>query len=146
MNAYTNVEPLSSYSTAPIIIKNQWLGSDTVGVEGIALNPEIAKKLGWTYTEQGLFKWVNTVGEVMVESLWWKDGCIDLPPYERDCEVSEGFLVVASPLAATQILRLLKEPEWFLLVQRSSVSDRRVLQSPAFQFSEPFLPVSNEHK
>jgi len=120
----------------PLIVKNQWVGADTDGADWIALNPYVAKKHSWTLAQEGLFRWTNDAGEVMVETVWWKDGCIQLPPYERDCEVGEGFLVIASPSAFAQILSLLNEPTRYLLVRRSCVSDHQVIQAEAVRTNE----------
>lgn len=125
----------------PLIVRNQWLGSDTDGADWIALNPQVGKKLGWTLSPDGLFRWVNAAGDVMAETVWWKDGCVELPPYERESEVAEGFVVLASPAAASEILKLLKEPSRYLLVQRSCVADHQVLHAPAVQATEPVVPL-----
>jgi hypothetical protein len=62
----------------------------------LAFNPFIARKLHWTLSSKGLFRWIDKDGEVMVESIWWTDST--LTHSERlSAEVGEGWLVVATP-------------------------------------------------
>lgn len=136
-DSYAGAVPNAGDPANLVIVRNQWMGSDTDGTDWIALNPAIANKLGWTLASDGLFRWVNATSEVMVETVWWKDGCIELGPYERDTEVGEGFIVMASPVAAEEIFRLVQEPTRYLLLQRSCVSDKRVLEAQAVHLSEP---------
>lgn len=136
-NAYAEAAPYNGNPANPVMIRNQCLGSDTDGTDWIALNPGIAMKLGWTLAPDGLFKWVDDCDEVMVETVWWKDGCIDLGPYEADAEVGEGFIVLAAPVAAEKIYGLIPEPTRFLLLQRSCVSEQSVIEAQAVKFSEP---------
>jgi hypothetical protein len=137
--------PIASYAGAvphgvdpanSVVVRNQWLRSDTDGTDWIALNPAIAENHGWTMAADGLFRWVNSIGEVMVETVWWKDGYIELGPHGRDAEVGEGFLVVASLTAAEQIFQLVQEPTRYLLLQRSCIEDDHVLEAQAVRSSE----------
>jgi hypothetical protein len=78
---------------------------DTPGRQWLAFNPAVARRLGWLPDEGGLFRWRDGTGSMMVESLWWEDGCPELrPPHPRD-EVGSGWLVVASQLGAEAIRR-----------------------------------------
>ncbi|MBX7242936.1 MAG: serine protease [Bacteroidia bacterium] len=67
----------------------------------LVLNPELGEFLGWNNGDN-YFQWRNKKGEIMVESIYWTDGNISIPPY-LDCEVGEGWLVVASEKAVTEI-------------------------------------------
>ena len=79
-----------------------WL--DSPGADWLALNPAVAFRLGWSIADDGLFRWVNDQGRVMVESIWWMDGrpmlLADGLPEE---EVGEGWLVLACECALAQI-------------------------------------------
>ena len=86
-------------SILPIIIHHTSYGYDFPGSDWLALNPSIGSKLGWYLSDNGLFRWLDDKGEIMVESVWWKDGLIDQAPPHLDDEVGEGWLVVASPVA-----------------------------------------------
>ncbi len=46
---------------------------------------------------------MDDAGDVMVESVWWCDGLLPRP-YQRDTEVGEGWLVLATPAAMEQVL------------------------------------------
>jgi hypothetical protein len=72
--------------------------------EWLAFNPVIAIQLGWYLSEDGIFRWVDEQGNIMVESRWWQDGPMDRqPPRTREI-TGEGWLVVAST-EAQMILR-----------------------------------------
>ncbi|MGP1272742.1 MAG: ATP-binding protein [Phycisphaerales bacterium] len=137
--SYSGAVPHEGGATDAVIVRNQWIGADTDGSDWIALNPAIAKKLEWTLSSDGLFRWVNGTDEVMVETLWWKDGCVELGPYQRETEVGEGFLVVATPGAAEEIFRLVQKPTRHLLLQRSCVADHCSLEAPTVYRSEPLV-------
>lgn len=95
---YVNINP----NEAPIIIRNYGSGYHSAGVDWLALNPAIGLKLGWNLSNEGLFRWVNKQGEIMVESIWWMDGLPDHSPPIGD-EVGEGWQVVGSQSAIEQI-------------------------------------------
>ena len=40
----------------------------------LALNPILAADIGWRPAQDGLFRWVNDTGELMAESIWWRQG------------------------------------------------------------------------
>jgi|GEM_PF-1893458 len=136
MASYTRVVSYKVNRSNPVIVQNQWIGADTDGADWIALNTAIAKKLGWTLAPDGLFRWINGIGEIVVETVWWKDGCFEMGSYEQDTEVGEGFLVVATPVAAAEIFRLVQEPTRHLLLQRSCESDGRVQKAQAAHLCE----------
>lgn len=70
----------------------------------LAFHPLIAERLGWHLDTAGLFRWLNSEGQTMVESLWWQDGpCDRLPPHLYDV-CGEGWIVIASKDAERSIL------------------------------------------
>ena len=142
---YVTASPLKPDPANLIVVRNQWLGSDTDGTNWIALNPTVANRLGWSLAPDGLFRWLNASGEIMVETVWWKDGSIERGPYERDTEVGDGFLVLASATAADEILALLQNPTRFFLVQRSCIADKKHMQGAATQSCEIFT-ISGQAK
>ncbi|HOJ11791.1 MAG TPA: hypothetical protein PK733_14525, partial [Clostridiales bacterium] len=85
------------------VIYSQPLQVEIGKTEWLAFNPCLAFHLGWKLSTEGLFRWVNKNGEIMVESIYWKDGPINrLPP--RMAEIcSEGWIVAASKKAAELI-------------------------------------------
>lgn len=92
----TNIDPL------PLIIYNESYEFESWGINWIALNPRIGKELGWHISKDGLFRWLDDEDNIMVESIWWKDGIIEefFPSFS---EVGEGWIVVASKSAIESI-------------------------------------------
>ena len=90
-------------ASSPIIVARQTFGYDSPGQDWIALNPAIALGLGWKLAKEGLFRWTDEDGNIMVESIWWVDGPLGYPPPRFDDEVGEGWLVLASESALEQI-------------------------------------------
>jgi hypothetical protein len=96
-------------SNKTLVTKNFGRGFDSPGDSWLAFNPGIAREIGWHPADEGLFRWIDADGAVMVESRWWYDGIMDLQPYERD-EVGEGWLVVASKEAYKLIREYVNQP------------------------------------
>jgi hypothetical protein len=136
-NSYARSALLEMEPSLPVVVRNQWLGSDTDGTDWIALNPLIAYEIGWKLAADGLFRWVDDIGEVMVETVWWKDGRVELGSGEPDAEVGEGFLVEATPTAAEAIFKFVQEPTRFMLLQRTCRSDAYATPRQSIQFCEP---------
>ena len=77
---------------------------DSPGGKWLALNPAVGFRLGWSIAGDGIFKWVDDQGHVMVESIWWMDGRPTLlDDGLAEDEVGEGWLVLASEHASDQI-------------------------------------------
>lgn len=76
-----------------------------IGVtEWLAFNPAFAMRLGWSLSEEGLFRWIDADGIIMAESIWWQDGPMDRQPPHINEITGEGWLVVVSPEAQISIL------------------------------------------
>ena len=116
-----------------LVVRNQSFGTDTEGTEWIALNPAIAAYLGWKAADGGLFRWVDTAGEVMVETLWWADGNISLTPPKNENEVGEGWIVLASRKAFEAICKLVRSPRRSLFMTRSYSEEGRKIEAPSVQ-------------
>jgi len=68
----------------------------------LALDPEFAKRQGWKPSTKGHFAWEDTQGEVMAESLYWRQG----NPYmgnHRENEAGEGWFVVLANKTLAEI-------------------------------------------
>ena len=74
--------------------------------EWLAFNPSLAHHLGWRPDPARLFAWQTPQGEPLVESVYWVEGNPAMRPYQHDSEVGEGWLVLASPAALTQLHQL----------------------------------------
>ncbi|ATG88311.1 ATP-binding protein [Methylomonas koyamae] len=99
------------YSRQELIGASKWL----------AFNPAVSIQLGWRLSKDGVFRWVDDTGQIMVESRRWQDGPIDRqPPRTREI-TGEGWLVVASSKAraiiqenigAVGMIRAVKRSIW----------------------------------
>lgn len=72
----------------------------------LAINPKICLDSGWTLSSEGNFRWIDSMGNIMVESIYWQDGNWD--NYERllDSETGYGWHIVASS-EAVQTIKLI---------------------------------------
>lgn len=68
----------------------------------LAFNPLVARHLGWKPALQGLFAWQHQ-GQLMVESVCWSEGNINMPAHQPDSVAGEGWLVLASAEALRQL-------------------------------------------
>jgi hypothetical protein len=85
-------------------VVQHWSGGYvTPGSEWLAFNPELARALGWEPSDCGLFAWQSN-GSRMAESIWWADGIVEqtLESYD-ECEVGEGWVVVVSAAALSDL-------------------------------------------
>ncbi len=82
---------------------------DHGGIEWLALNPSIGFSLGWSISEEGLFRWVDDNENIMVESIYWKDGSVSRQPPKMDDICSNGWLVIASDEAVEKIREVIGE-------------------------------------
>ncbi|MCR5890528.1 hypothetical protein LRS06_23120 [Hymenobacter sp. J193] len=100
-DAYRDLQP----SSGALIIGREQLNSLTQQSAWLAFNPALAKSLGWQPAPGKLFGWQNQDGELLVESVYWMSGNVDMPPPHTNSEAGEGWLVVASAEALAQLLR-----------------------------------------
>jgi hypothetical protein len=87
---------------------------ETPGNRWLAFNPSVALSLGWILDTNGLFRWLDESGDVMVESLLWQDSLFEHQPPKLDDEVGWGWLVRAS------------QPGWTAIVGAYQVRSRAV--------------------
>ena len=106
----------ASNPSAALAVRNTDYGYDSPGSDWIALNPSIAAELGWSRVADGLFRWIDDDGDVMVESFWWTDGNVEFDHigFGPD-QVGSGWVVVASERAFRQI------EEWYGTSSRGSI-------------------------
>lgn len=90
----------------------------------LALNPRIGFTLGWRFSDEGLFRWIDDTGAVMAESLWWQDGNLAVNDHSGLDEAAyEGWLVLVSPEGWERMRPLLRHCD----IQRAagrSIPDR----------------------
>lgn len=100
-NTVTNKPSLVIYGSDSYI--------DHGGYDWLALNPAIGISLGWSFSSEGLFRWVDENDNLMAESIYWKDGPISRQPPKLDDICSNGWLVVVTQKAADQIRKVIGE-------------------------------------
>lgn len=75
-------------------------GSLLSDVRFLALNPYLGLNLGWSFATEGLFRWTDSTGEIMAETVKWSLGNIDAHDTGGYRErAGEGWLVLASEKA-----------------------------------------------
>lgn len=94
----------------------------------VAFNAARARELGWTPSATEPFRWDNSEGELMVRSIYWKDGWIWLEP-PRFESLGEGWMVVATESALEQIGRAFPEAETQLWVERHAHGEKKYEES-----------------
>lgn len=68
----------------------------------IAINPVLARHLGWEPESTKQFAWKNSEGELMAQSIYWSNGNTSMTP-RKDGEVGEGWFVTVSEDGLKQI-------------------------------------------
>lgn len=103
--AYEDYEDIAiGKSSRILVIENFDYGFCSPGGRWLALNPQIAKQLGWQRDPSQLFAWKSSSGTPMVQSIWWKDGVLENEhPVTKDSEIGDGWLVIASPDAIKEL-------------------------------------------
>lgn len=109
----------------PLIIRHFALGTPTPGEDWLALNPAVGRQLGWKPGSEGLFRWVDTDGQVMVESLWWNDGDFFSDTGHSGEQVGEGWLVLAKQDAFMQLCRQYQPLKRVAVLERRYQKDGR---------------------
>jgi len=85
----------------------------------MAMNSNVARKLGWTLCPTNPFEWRDSAAHSMVKSMYWKDGWIWLEPPSFEA-LGEGWYVLASDLAVEAIRRAFPDAQTHLWVERHS--------------------------
>ncbi len=109
----------------PLVICHLALGTPTRGEDWLALNPEVGRQLGWKPADEGLFRWVDTDGQTMVESLWWNVGDFSSDTGHSDEQVGEGWLVLAKQDAFMQLCRQYQPLKRVAVLERRYQKDGR---------------------
>jgi len=112
----------------PLIVRHTAYEYDSPGENWLALNPAVGYQLGWNLAENGLLKWVDDEGQVIVKSTWWADGFVGQSPPHLDEEVGEGWLVIASQAAWDAIASEFGTSKRTVNVERSFRRDGQLLR------------------
>ncbi len=85
----------------------------------IALNSGLAKTLGWVPSPSRQFEWLDESGNLMVKSIFWRDGWIGLEPPRYE-SLGEGWLVLATDSGLARIREARPNAQYHLWVERHS--------------------------
>ena len=99
LNSYAGL----SVSGGSCVVLHHGTAYDTPGENWLAFDPELARDLGWTPVDGGLFEW-RRGDTAMAKSVWWSDGLTEQSmEVWKQCEVAEGWLVMVSEEAVTEL-------------------------------------------
>ena len=88
-----------------VIIRDHIFNQFDLKSKWIAINPVLARHLGWEPEPAKLFAWKNSQGELMAESIYWSNGNIHMMQ-RNEGEVGEGWFVIVSEGGLEQIKSL----------------------------------------
>lgn len=94
------------YKTNAIVIRRGgYFYMYTLKETWIAINPDIAKSLGWRHSDKGMFAWEDEKGNVMAQSFYWRSGNVQYI-WRTDEELGEGWFVVVSKEAYSALRKV----------------------------------------
>ncbi len=88
-----------------------------------AINASFARRLGWRPSDDEPFEWVDSSGNLMVKSVYWRDGWIWLEP-PRFESLGEGWLVLSTEQGIRSIRTASNNCELHLWVERHSHGEK----------------------
>lgn len=107
---------LNDFTSLPLSVVH---GGGMRTPEFLALSPALGLHLHWQPTTDGLFKWVDTGGEVMAESVRWQEGNSVLREFRgQDSLSAKGWAVIAHPKALAAIAEAMPGARRFTVVRR----------------------------
>ena len=131
--AYARIRAPSEH----FVIAHTPYNAHTPGARWIAFNPRIAYELGWHLASEGNFRWVDETDNLAVESVWWRDGSLNRYDRLKDCQVGEGWLVLATEDAYARLVGRTLNLNRGGLVRRR----RGFAASEGFNYSKALLPL-----
>lgn len=128
----------TNYEVRPphLIVTNQFFAGSGDGdrYHWLALNPGFALLMKWSPSSDGLFRWVDSTGNTMVESIYWEDGNFWEPPPHYDSTTGVGWIVVATAEAMDQI-RSINLPYFW----ESSIVRTMTEENQPYKMQETFI-------
>jgi GTPase SAR1 family protein len=102
-----------------VVIRDHRFDQFDLKSKWIAINPVLARHLGWVPETTKLFAWKNPQGELTAESIYWSNGNTSMTPC-KDGEVGEGWFVTVSEDG----LRQIKSVEKNLFLQKKLIRSK----------------------
>jgi hypothetical protein len=130
MRDYPNLKIERAVEQRAIVIERDVRRVEIGSSEWLAFNPYWAERLGWTFSREGVFRWLNDDGDIMAESFNWKNGRLGREPYSADLR-HEGWLVKVSREAMRQLHLLIPGAIW-LEGGRKFVNNRGAIRTSSF--------------
>ena len=111
-----------------VVIRDHRFDQFDIKSKWIAINPVLARHLGWEPEPTKLFAWKNPEGELMAESIYWSNGNTSMIP-RKDGEVGEGWFVTVSENGLEQIRSVEKNLFLQKKLTRSKFEDSTLMNS-----------------
>lgn len=123
---------LKGISSEIIIVRNHRFDQFCIKSHWIAINPDLARFLGWIPDYTKLFAWKNKKENTVVESIYWANGNAEMFPHNSS-DVGEGWIVVITEEGLKQIQNI--TPSLFIhkKINRSKTEDSIPLNSQEFR-------------
>lgn len=109
-----------------MVILNHRFEHSNLKSNWIAFNPDLARYLGWVPNTNELFAWNDSEGILMVKSIYWSSGNIDISS-RKDSEVGEGWFVVISDYGLEQ-LKSLRNNLFIQKTLKRSMYEEKIIQ------------------
>ncbi|WP_324027789.1 NACHT domain-containing protein [Maribacter sp. BPC-D8] len=114
-----------------VVIRDHRFDQFDLKSKWIAINPVLARHLGWEPEPTKLFAWKNSQGELMAESIYWSNGNIHMTP-RKDGEVGEGWFVIVSEDGLEQLKSIEKNLFLQKKLMRSKYEDSVLMNNQIF--------------
>lgn len=104
----TDYWDLTEFLPSELIIAHNGYKFQTPGANWLGFNPRIGYEMNWYPSDKGWFRWVDKQNRIVVESIWWQDGPLNLSSLYDHVEVGNGWLVVITDEGFEQLRLQLK--------------------------------------
>ena len=104
----TDYWDLTEFMPSELIIAHNGYKFQTPGANWLGFNPRIGYEMNWYPSDKGWFRWVDKQNRIVVESIWWQDGPLNLSSLYDHVEVGNGWLVVITDEGFEQLRLQLK--------------------------------------
>jgi len=115
-----------------IVIRDHRFNQFDIKSKWIAINPVLARYLGWEPDSTKLFAWKNSKGKLMAESIYWSNGNIQLSD-RKDGEVGAGWFVTVSKDGLAQIRSIEKNLFLQKKLMRTKYEDSTLMTRDIFR-------------
>lgn len=102
----TAYHTLGGLDMQSLVVQHRYFLHHSFKSEWLAFNPALARHLGWEPAPGQLFGWQDKEANLLVKSVYWANGNMEMPPPQLESEAGEGWLVLASARALAQLSQL----------------------------------------